>query len=407
MQKSIQLLLAFLCLTITTQAQNYKDTLDQKIGKKIEASRIKGVGVAIFTKEGIAYENGFGYADEANKKPYTMHTTQNIGSISKTFIGVALAKAVEDGHLTWDTPINDILPFKINNPRHPNVPITVGQLASHTSSIRDSKYYDEKCYYYTTDRRLAKEVLPKGYRKQFEAMKGNKAITMAKLLKEYLVEDGEMYLKKNFYNYAPGKYYNYSNVGSAVAAYVLEVATGVSFKEYTERYIFAPIGMDNSGWAMEDIDAAKHSKLYFDNGIEIPSYALLTYPDGGCLTSVHQLALYFSELAKGREGKSNIMEQESFQMLMTPHVSDAQIKKKKERKDEDRYGYFMEINGPERIGHNGGDPGVVTFAYFNPVTEVGLIMFYNSDMLSKKAPIEDLLYVWGTLSKYSKPLVKS
>ena len=92
------------------------------------------------------YEKGFGFVDKTTEKAYSKHTIQNIASISKTFLGLALLKAQELGKLHLDEPINKYLPFKVQNPYYPEEEITIRQLTTHTSSITDSKYYDQKSY---------------------------------------------------------------------------------------------------------------------------------------------------------------------------------------------------------------------------------------------------------------------
>jgi len=47
-------------------------------------------------------------------------------------------KAIEDGYLSMDTKVNDVLPFKVIHPKYPNVPITVWHLVTHTSGIKNS-----------------------------------------------------------------------------------------------------------------------------------------------------------------------------------------------------------------------------------------------------------------------------
>ncbi|MBN4683912.1 beta-lactamase family protein, partial [Pandoraea nosoerga] len=89
---------------------------------------------------------GFGYADVASKRPYTPQTVQPIGSISKTLIGVALMKGVERGWFTLDDDIDTLLPFPVRNPDFPDKPITLRQLATHTSGIVDREAVYEAGY---------------------------------------------------------------------------------------------------------------------------------------------------------------------------------------------------------------------------------------------------------------------
>ena len=102
---------------------------------------LNGFSVAIVSEKGSLYEKGFGYADIETKEKYTEHTIQHIASVSKTLIGIALMKAQEEGKLLLDDPIQQYLSFKVVNPRYPADEITIRQLATHTSSIRDSDQY--------------------------------------------------------------------------------------------------------------------------------------------------------------------------------------------------------------------------------------------------------------------------
>lgn len=123
-----------------------KDSLTNELKSIAASGPIHGFGVAIVNADGVVYSEGFGYADVAAQKPYTAHTIQNIGSVSKTLIGIALLKAQELGKLQLDDPVNDYLPFQVVNPFYPETPITIRQLSTHTSTILDTDFYNEKSY---------------------------------------------------------------------------------------------------------------------------------------------------------------------------------------------------------------------------------------------------------------------
>jgi len=94
-----------ICQELTDTLNKITDTLD-----------FNGFGVVLVSDTGVLYQNGFGYANAATKEKYTGHTLQNIASISKTFIGIALLKAQELGKLKLDDPVNRYLPFRVDNP---------------------------------------------------------------------------------------------------------------------------------------------------------------------------------------------------------------------------------------------------------------------------------------------------
>jgi CubicO group peptidase (beta-lactamase class C family) len=59
-------------------------------------------------------------------------------------------------------------------------------------------------------------------------------------LKDYLTISGKYYNAKNFGYIAPGGSSHYSNIASALAAYLIEVTSGMSYAKFTEKYILKP-----------------------------------------------------------------------------------------------------------------------------------------------------------------------
>ena len=114
--KKISQLILFTLFVGTTYAQtndSISNKLTNELNKIATDGSLVGFSVAIVNEEGTLYENGFGFADKKANIKYTEKALQNIGSISKTFIGVALLKAQELGKLHLDDDINDYLPFKV------------------------------------------------------------------------------------------------------------------------------------------------------------------------------------------------------------------------------------------------------------------------------------------------------
>lgn len=103
----------------------------------MQSARIVGVGAAIILDKKIVWQRGYGFADKERALPFTKDTIINIGSVSKTVTGAAVMRTVQDGKLSLDANVNEYLPFNVSNPRFPDAPITIRQLATHTSSITD------------------------------------------------------------------------------------------------------------------------------------------------------------------------------------------------------------------------------------------------------------------------------
>ncbi len=148
-EKKIGEILLFLFLFFTSyfvfcQKKSEKEQLFSEINAVYNEGIFNGFAVAIVNDKGTLYEKGFGFADKQLQKKYTEKTIQNIASVSKIIVGIALLKAQELGKLNIDDPIEKYLSFKVVNPKFPDEQITIRQLATHTSSITDNDFYLSK-----------------------------------------------------------------------------------------------------------------------------------------------------------------------------------------------------------------------------------------------------------------------
>ncbi len=137
-----------LCSAINFSYSQINEKVSNKLIEELEniysQGHINGYSAAIVNQNNILFSKGFGYANTKQNIKYTENTIQNIGSISKTFIGVALLKAQELRKLNLDDPINKYLPFEVKNPYYPDQVITIRHLTTHTSSIKDGPHYEKK-----------------------------------------------------------------------------------------------------------------------------------------------------------------------------------------------------------------------------------------------------------------------
>ena len=300
------------------------DSITSRLDSLYTIGRIQGFGVAISDSTGTLYSKGFGMMDEEYEKLYSDKTIQNIASISKTFIGIALMKAQEEGALKLDEPINKYLPFEVINPHFPSNTITIRQLANHTSSIRDTDVYDQKSY-------VLKEAVPdsllKGVEETFNPPESK--IPFIEFLPEILVREGKYYTDNVFLEQKPGARFEYSNIGATLAALVLEMATEVPFDEYTGHRILEPLGMNASGWSYKAIDLQNHSQLYANRETVIPMYELITYPDGGLRSSTLDMSVYLSELIKGYYGQGTLLSAESYKEYFNPTLDDSHFEEER------------------------------------------------------------------------------
>lgn len=350
---------AVLCLLLARVAS--AQPIDTFIARKMDEAGIVGLGAAVIVDKKVVWMKGYGFADQRRAVPFRPDTVMNIGSISKTFTGVALMRAVQEGKLSLDDDVNERLPFRVVNPHHPDEKITLRQLATHTSGITDRWPVYRDTYYY-----------------------GEAPEPLGAFLKEYFVPGGKHYSGENFLDRKPGTQREYSNIGAGLAGYIVERATGEKLESYAKKRIFTPLRMNDTAWSLAAVDPARHSKLYVAQkglAIPIPLYEGTTYPDGGVRTSVADLAkLFIALLNEGEYEGARILDRSSVAEMLRFQFTAAN---KPDNVDlaEHNSGIFWRTKfNVTRIGHGGSDPGVQTEMLATLGKDVGVILFSNTSL---------------------------
>ncbi|WP_077407180.1 serine hydrolase domain-containing protein [Cellulophaga omnivescoria] len=384
--------------------QTAKDSLTAALDSIYKQGLTNGFGVAIVNDKGTLYKNGFGWADKANKIAYTENTVQHIASISKTLIGVALMKAHELGKLNLDDPIDKYIAFDVLNPNYPNKKITIQHLATHTSSIVDTKHYMQNAWILTPNQDLSKVYKNYPYQRLNPS---TSAMQMEAFLKEVLTTKGKYYDKENgFLKHKPGEKFEYSNIGATLTALIIEKSTGIPFNEFTKKYILKPLKMNSAGWSLDEVDATKHSRLYYDLDIPLPFYTAITYPDGMLIASCDDMAKYLTELIKGYTGNGTLLNKKNYETLFTQYLSEDNFDKRNAKNpynDEYNTGIFMGFSAKGYIGHTGGDAGVVSFMFFDKETKTGRYLIRNTNSDDDNGPVQ-FYNIWKKLGEYSPKL---
>lgn len=302
--------------------------------------------------------NVFGFKDEQHTQAYDSLTLQPVGSVSKLIIGLAIMKATEMGLVDLDTDINSYLDIKVVNPRDKtNSTITLRTLATHTSGILDNEKFYIQSY-----------------------TKGSHPTESLKdYLSSYLLEGEKRYSTKNFGKYQVGSTYNYSNIGAALAAYVVESAAKISFDKFTQLYIFEPLGMKYSHWFYQEKYKDNYADLFNEKDQKLDTYSLITYPDGALKTNMVDLTKLLKTLMDGYQGNSDFLQKESWTAYFAKNFTEKNPVKNI-NPNEPNTGIFLIYAKSGAIGHTGSDPGVSAIAFFDPVTLRAKIFMGNEDI---------------------------
>jgi CubicO group peptidase (beta-lactamase class C family) len=191
-----------------------------------------GAAVVVVKDGAVVYQHGYGCADLEHRIPITPQTLFDVASVAKQFTGLSVAMLVQQGKLSLDDDIHKHLPDVPDFGK----PITINHLVHHMSGLRDWP-----------------ETLP------LSDVDMEAPITLDTIL--------EMVRRQRELDFAPGEEEQYSNTGYNLLAATVAKVTGQSFRTWTDRNLFQPLGM-------------KHTLVCDDPAEVIVNRALSYAPDG-------------------------------------------------------------------------------------------------------------------------------
>ncbi|WP_053202102.1 serine hydrolase domain-containing protein [Jiangella muralis] len=231
--------------------------------------------VAITTAGEPVCEAGYGAADRAADRPNTADTVFAIGSVTKAFTAAAVLGLADDGRLTLDDRVGDLLPEL----RGPVADATVRQLLVHTSGLNGSAGADHQP--------LSRD----------DALAAIGAMEQA---------------------FPPGTDYLYTNAGYTLLALVVEEVAG-SYREHAATRVLRDLP---SAGFWDGSPAARGDRAvgYLDDGstgaagdFTGPHWAL--DGNGALAMSMPDLAAWTRSLFTG-----GVVSQEAAEVLATPEV---------------------------------------------------------------------------------------
>ncbi len=366
-------------------APNTPAELTASLEQILDATEVPGFAVSVVHNDAVVYQEAFGYADLDQRIAYTNTTVQHIASISKTFVGAAVVKAIEQGYFSLDTDINDLLPVTLVNPKRPDATIQVRHLVTHTSGLLDKpETYLSENYYILPGENVGTrgaEMLQDGL-----GIEQRGARPLEDFLAEYYLDDGDLYSLENFAATAPGTSWAYSNVATGLMGYLIEQATGQPFATYVKAEILAPLGMHASTYDVAEVSAANLAVGYFDKDTPFPRYGNDSYPEGSIFTTNADLGRYLLDMAQGIRGQSTtLFSADSYALLFgdllpTGLVPDGFA---------DNHGVFWYRDG-DTFAHGGNSFGVSTHLQLATSGASGYFLLTNMDATFDQAAWGDV-----------------
>ncbi|MHB8500953.1 MAG: serine hydrolase domain-containing protein, partial [Candidatus Acidiferrales bacterium] len=104
----------------------------------LSKAHLPGAGVALVSNGELLWCGGFGKADVASGRDVTCDTEFRVGSISKSFVALALLKLQEEGKINLEARLQDVAPeIPVKNRWQSTNPVRIVNLLEHTAGFDD------------------------------------------------------------------------------------------------------------------------------------------------------------------------------------------------------------------------------------------------------------------------------
>ncbi len=319
------------------QRDPIREDLVAYINRIYNKADIPGMSVVVIV-DGKSTTHHFGYADPERHEEVNERTLFQLGSCSKAFTALVVAKLVEEGSIGMNTNVKDYIPwFRVYYKKNP-VNITIKQLLNHASGIPWNT--------------IAK--IPAG--------QDDKALerTVRALV------DVELHK-------LPGDQFEYATINYDVLALVVEKVTGLSFEAYLQKAVLDPLALTYTTVGVP-VDSSLMSKGYKIGFFKPRPYDAPSYRGNNAAGYVISNAV---DMAKWLSHQIGVDSSSLKMAIEETHHRDETVPPN----DNTSYasGWFTSLNGDNLLFHGGRNPNFTAFAGFNANEKYGVVVLANSN----------------------------
>lgn len=309
------------------------------MGEGYVKSRQDAALIIGLTQRGKRAVQGFGRVSATDAAPPDAQTMFEIGSVTKVFTALALARLELDGKAKLTDSLRAALPKQVALAKALDA-VTLLHLATHTSGLP----------------RLPGNL---------DTSAANRANPYAKYDAAQLYQ----FLASAKANNPPGGLADYSNVGYALLGHALTLKAGQPYEDLVRGALLEPLGMTNTAIRLTDAQRARLTPGHSPKGELVPGWDFDVFAPAGAFRSNAADLLTFIE--------ANLADADTPVGRALGHAR--KLHQAGEAGDFplgwQRQQDFQ--TGLEIYWHNGGTGGYVSFIAFNRARQVGVVVLSN------------------------------
>ncbi|MFT5637088.1 MAG: CubicO group peptidase (beta-lactamase class C family) [Cognaticolwellia sp.] len=252
-----------------------KNEIDLALETIRDSHNIPALAVAIVNEGKEVYTAGFGTYGEEGTRQVSQHTLFRIASISKLFTAQAIVQLMESNLINLNDCVSKYLSqFK-------GCDIKILDLMTHTSGLSD-------------------------------AIKPEK-ITVKRSFEDYLASSLASYDIKG------SKAFEYADLNFNILGRIIEIVSGISYTDYIQQHNFDKIGMENSGFNLDNKQFEPSVLAYYNYGYvkkaSTRPYDASFAPSEGLISSVADLSIWIQSVLQHDE---RLLNESSYQNMLEP-----------------------------------------------------------------------------------------
>ena len=326
-------------------------------------AKLPGFTIAVVQNGETVYSGAFGARNLEKGLPATPDTLFGIGSITKSFVAIAILQLAEQGKLSLDDPVSRHIPFELGRTRSA---IRIRHFLTHSPGFPN----------------LATSSILIG-----RGLGEDTAIPMSSAEDFFRFVNGA----REEIVFEPGEHFFYNNAAWRMLGAIVQEVSGMPFHEYVTRNVIRPLGMQRTTLDTDDLFADSDHLTPYRQGPDGPEPANFPYPNpadnpdfsflsaaGGIASSVNEMTLYLNmliEMGEHRSGQlisqQSMVEMQSLQV----HEPDGYY-------GETGYGYGLGVTpdflGEKLIEHGGSIVVSTANMKLIPERKIGVVMMGNA-----------------------------
>src|SRR5690242_12592351 len=267
------------------------EELQRIMADVVDKDHVTGAGIALVSRGQVLWCGGIGKADLAANHDAACNTEFRVGSISKTFVALALLKLEEEGKINLYARLQDVAPeIPVKNAWKSSNPVRIVNLLEHTAGFDDMQ---------------PSEVYNRHDREDYP-----------------LLNVFKRFQEPEDVRWPPGTRFSYSNPGYGIAGYLIEKVSGQPFDAYIRQNVLAQLEITVGDFRLTDANRGALAQGY--QGYpprSVPYKNIYLRPAGDMKASPGELAkLVQFFLRRGRAGDVQLVKPETIARMEYPET---------------------------------------------------------------------------------------